>query len=207
VTERSRPAGNTRLIVWRHGRTGWNAADRMQGQLDTELDETGRAQAAAAARRLAELGPDAMISSDLRRAADSAAALAELTGLAVRCEPRLRERYFGTWQGMLTSEVAAAHPEEYARWRAGQPVDGCGVEELDDLTKRVTAVFQEAVDLAPAGTVVIACHGGAAKYGAAAVLGWPVPMLPTIGPLGNCRWIELHADTVRGWRLAGYNLG
>ncbi len=196
----------TRLLVVRHGRTGWNASRMIQGQLDVELDEVGREQVAALAPRLAALAPDAIVASDLRRAADSAVPLADLTGLPVRLDPRLRERSFGQWQGLHGSEIAERYPEEYARWRAGKDVDGCDVEELDDLAKRASEALREAADLAPDGTVVAFCHGGTAKYGLAALLGWPATVLPSLGPLGNCRWADLHRDTIRGWQLHGYNL-
>ena len=58
----------TRLIIWRHGQTTWNAARRVQGQIDIELSDLGRRQAAEAAERLAALGPTRIVSSDLRRA-------------------------------------------------------------------------------------------------------------------------------------------
>ena len=89
----------TRLLPWRHGETEWNAAGRVQGQLDPELSDVGRAQAAVAAPRLAEQRPDAIVASDLRRAADTAAVLAALTGLEVTLDARLRERFHGEWQG------------------------------------------------------------------------------------------------------------
>jgi len=197
----------SRLVIVRHGRTGYNASHLIQGQLDVELDQVGRAEAAAVAPRLAALEPAVIVSSDLRRAADTAAALATLTGLPVRLDPRLRERSFGQWQGLHGSEISERFPEEYARWQAGKEVDGCGVEELDDLAKRASAAFEDAADLAPGGTVMVFCHGGTAKYGVAALLGWPASVLPSLGPLGNCRWIELRRDTVRGWQLRGYNLG
>jgi probable phosphoglycerate mutase len=200
-------AARTRLLIWRHGETAWNAEDRVQGQIDLELNELGVAQAARAAAALADQEPDAVVSSDLRRAADTAAALASLTGLTVHYDPRLRERYFGDWQGLTNTELAERYPAERARWRAAQVIGGCGVEELDDLTKRATAALLEAAELAPGGTVVVTCHGGTAKYGVGALLGWPAQVLASIGPLGNCRWIELHSHPVRGWRLHGYNLG
>ena len=196
----------TRLVIWRHGQTAWNAEGRIQGQLDTELTEEGIAQAAVAARRLAALRPDVIVSSDLRRTADTAAALAALTGLTVRYDPRLRERHFGVWQGLTGAEAAARHPEEYARWQAGEPVDSCGVEGADELGKRTSAALREAAELAPGGTVVAVGHGGATRHGMVTLLGWPSQVLPTVGPLGNCRWVDVRHDAVRGWQLRGYNL-
>ena len=195
-----------RLIVVRHGRTEWNASQRMQGQADAPLDEVGRAQARAAAPRLAELAPAVIVASDLCRAADTAAELAALTGLAVRLDPRLRERSFGQWQGLRKDEIAERFPEGYARWQAGQAVDGWGVEPVDEVAKRAAAALQDAAELAPDGTVAVFGHGASTKYALGALLGWPAPVVRTVRALGNCRWVELHRDAVRGWQLDGYNL-
>ena len=197
----------TRLIIWRHGNTDWNGDNRVQGQTDTPLNDLGRRQAAAAAPRLAALRPDAIVASDLSRAADTAAALAALTDLPVRVDARLREREFGRWQGLTMSEIAERFPEEHARWRAGEQSPGCGIESLDDLGKRVAEALGEAADALPGGTTVLATHGGAARQGCGALLGWPPPVLRTIGGLSNCHWAELRHDAVRGWQLQSYNVG
>jgi probable phosphoglycerate mutase len=196
----------TLLILWRHGNTDWNAGDRVQGQTDTPLNDRGRDQAAAAAVRLATLRPTAIVASDLRRAADTAAELAALTNLPVRLDARLRERHFGDWQGLTISEIAERYPAEYARWRAGEPDLGCGVESMDDMAKRVGVALREAVDAAPGGTIVVATHGGAARHGIGEMLGWPAEVTSTLDALGNGHWSELRLDATRGWRLHAHNL-
>jgi probable phosphoglycerate mutase len=195
----------TRLIIWRHGRTAWNSENRVQGQTDVDLDDVGREQAAAVAPRLAARHPDAILSSDLLRARQTAEPLAGLTGLPVDADARLRERDFGEWQGLRMVEVTERFPEAHARWRATLPVGACGLEEVDDLGKRVAAALQDAADRFPDGTVVVATHGGAAKYGVGALLGWPAPVVRTLGPIGNCHLIELRSDPDTGWRLLSYN--
>jgi probable phosphoglycerate mutase len=197
----------TRLIVWRHGNTDWNAVDRVQGQTDVPLNDLGREQAAAAAPLLAALRPDAIVASDLQRAADTGAVLAALTGLPVRTDARLRERYYGLWQGLTMPEVAERHPAAYASWRAGAQDPGCAVESLDDLGKRVGAALRDAADSVPGGTIVVATHGGAARQGCGHLLGWDPSVLRTIGPLQNCHWTELRHDDVRGWQLRAHNAG
>ncbi|WP_328466400.1 histidine phosphatase family protein [Actinoplanes sp. NBC_00393] len=197
----------TRLIVWRHGNTDWNAGRRVQGQTDVPLNDLGRRQAAEAAELLIRMRPDAIVSSDLRRAADTAAALAGLTGLPVSTDDRLRERYFGAWQGLTMAEVAEQRPDEHARWTAGEDVIGGDVETLDDLGKRVSEAIQDAAGLAPGGTVVVATHGAAARQGVGHLLGWPREQLRTLRALQNCHWVELTDDPARGWQLGAYNVG
>lgn len=197
----------TRLIVWRHGNTDWNASHRVQGQTDVPLNALGRQQAVDAADLLVKMRPDVLVSSDLRRAADTAAALAALTGLSVHHDQRLRERYFGAWQGLTMTEVAELHPQEHARWTAGGEIGG-DVENLDDLGKRVAEALQDAAALTPpGGTVVVATHGAAARQGIGHLLGWPPEQLRTLRALQNCHWAELTHDTKRGWQVATYNVG
>ncbi|MEV0156845.1 histidine phosphatase family protein [Micromonospora sp. NPDC050686] len=197
----------TRLIVWRHGNTEWNATSRVQGQTDVSLNDLGREQARAAAPLLAALRPDAIVASDLRRAADTAAALAALTGLPVRSDARLRERHFGRWQGLFLTEAAERFPTEFARWRAGDPDPGAGLETLDDLGKRVAAAFTDAAEVTPGGTIVLATHGGAARQGIGHLLGWDHGVLRSVGSLANCHWTELRHDDTRGWHLRAHNVG
>ena len=89
-----------RLVMLRHGQTEYNAGSRMQGQLDTELSDLGRDQAVAAAEVLAKRQPLVIVSSDLRRALDTAVALGERAGMPVLVDTRLRETHLGDWQGM-----------------------------------------------------------------------------------------------------------
>jgi broad specificity phosphatase PhoE len=194
----------TRLIVWRHGNTDWNATDRVQGQSDAPLNALGRRQAAEAARLLLALRPAAIVASDLARASDTAAALAEISGLPVSYDKRLRERYFGAWQGLQMTEVKARFPEQHARWTAGEEVGG-DVETLDDLGARVSAALLAAADLGD--TVVVATHGAAARHGVGRMLGWPSPVLRTLRPLHNCHWVDLTDTAQRGWQLAAFNMG
>jgi probable phosphoglycerate mutase len=198
----------TRLILWRHGQTGFNAEARVQGQFDAELSETGVDQAVAAAQRLATLEPDLLVSSDLRRASVTAAALAEVTGLQVTYDARLRERHFGEWQGLLLSEITMRWPDAYAQWRRGEPVADMGIEEIDDLAKRVATALQEIVAGAPdRSTIVVTTHGGAAKHGVGAILGWPSTVTRSLVGLDNCHWTELVSSSVRGWQLRAHNVG
>ena len=99
-----------RLVLLRHGQTNYNAQGRMQGHLDSELTAEGLAQAATVAPGIAALGPDRLISSDLRRAVDTAGVVGAAAGLDVKTDPRLRETHLGEWQGRTVTEIEAEWP-------------------------------------------------------------------------------------------------
>jgi glucosyl-3-phosphoglycerate phosphatase len=201
------PRGPTRLLLWRHGRTAWNAEGRIQGQHDAKLDETGRAQARAAAARLALRRPDAIVSSDLSRASDTAAELVALTGLTPTYDVRLRERAFGAWETLLASEIEERWPDGWARWRRGEPIDEAGVERIDQMTKRAGEALLEIAERHPGGTVVLVTHGGVVRHGIEAVLDWQPKVVYSVSALSNCHWSELHHHPARGWRLHAHNVG
>jgi broad specificity phosphatase PhoE len=108
----------TTLYLIRHGETPWNVEGRYQGQLDPPLNNHGRQQAQATATKLAPLGFDAIYSSDLARASQTAEALTALTGLPVQLDSRLREINQGDWQGVLIGDIRARWPTEIAGWEA-----------------------------------------------------------------------------------------
>jgi probable phosphoglycerate mutase len=197
------------ILLWRHGNTDWNNDGRIQGQTDSPLNERGRAQAAAAAERLAALKPSLIISSDLSRCWDTAAQLANLTGLTVEREPRLRERSFGLWEKLTIAEVRERFPESRARWAAGDPDPGDGLEPLADLGKRVAEVIRQAHERNPRGLSILVTHGGSVRWGVTALLGWPEELGLTLGGLRNCHWSELgvHPEYNTGWQLLTHNVG
>ena len=103
----------TTLLLARHGETDWNREFRIQGSSDIELNELGRQQAQFLAQELTDVDLDAIYSSDLSRAQATAAAVAATHGLDVKLDPRLRERSFGSWEG-LTREDVSGVPEGLA---------------------------------------------------------------------------------------------
>ena len=107
-----------RIILLRHGQTDYNVDGRMQGHLDSHLTPTGHDQAAAAAPVLAALEPDRLISSDLRRAVDTAELVGAACGLPVKYDPRLRETHLGLWQGHTVAEIDGEFPGAIATWRS-----------------------------------------------------------------------------------------
>jgi probable phosphoglycerate mutase len=194
-----------RLVVWRHGRTGWNATGRFQGQMDPPLDAEGRAQAARTAPHLVATGltPETtvVVASDLVRAADTATALTGVLGVPLRLDERLREHGLGSWEGLTRDEVAERHPEQYADWLAGRAVPGRGGEQSADVARRALAALR---DLPPAEVAVVVTHGGTAGRLIEALLELGPQHRRVFGPLANCGWSELARHGER-WRLMRHN--
>lgn len=208
-----------RLVMLRHGQTEYNAGSRMQGQLDTDLTDLGRVQAVAAAEVLAKRQPVAIVSSDLRRAADTALALGEHTGLPVEVDTRLRETHLGEWQGLTHHEVDAIAPGARLVWRNDSRWAPPGGESRVDVAARSVPAVTEliarhpdwgAVD--PDRPVVLVAHGGLIAALTAALLGLPVDNWPILGGMGNASWVQLSghsdldaaAEQIR-WRLDVWN--
>ncbi len=197
------------MIVLRHGRTTWNAERRFQGQSDPPLDDVGRAQAAEVAGLLAALAPAAIVTSDLRRAAQTALPLGELAGVSVQVDARLRERSLGHWEGLTREDVQVRYPEEFADWLAGRDVRGRGAETREDVAKRALAAFYDLPDVEVA---VIVTHSATAMSLCASLIGLDLRRA-AIGPLANCHWSELRAEAGSGarfdggWRLRAPNVG
>jgi probable phosphoglycerate mutase len=195
-----------RLILWRHGRTDWNHTHRSQGQLDSELDEVGLAQAAAAAPVLAAMQPSLIVSSDLRRTTRTAGFLADLTGLPLDLDRRLRERHFGRWQGLTLAEIEQNHPDEWAATQRGEH-DQDGVEPLASLGERAgSALVDIAGRLGESGVAVVVTHGGAARAAAGTLLELPLARWHMLGALGNCAISDLRRHPSRGWFLHAHNV-
>ena len=104
----------TTLLLARHGETDWNREGRWQGGSDTSLNERGREQARELAQQLDSV--DAIYSSDLARAAETAAIIAGTLGVEVRVDPRLRERSFGDWEGLNAEEIEQRFAEAHRLW-------------------------------------------------------------------------------------------
>jgi len=200
-----------RIVLWRHGRTSWNSDRRFQGQTDISLDDVGREQAANAARLLTGLKPTAIISSDLERAADTAAELSTLTGIPVRIDARLRETYAGDWEGMVWGDIESRYTDEMARWVSDPFLRPGGGETRVEVAARMTEAIADALaDLGPDGTLVVTTHGGAARAGLGALLELPPEHWSILGVLTNCAWSVLVENTSgygQMWRLQEYNAG
>ncbi len=167
-------ADDRRLWLVRHGESTWNAAGLVQGQLDPGLSAVGREQAGRCAGLLAtRRAPEAIYSSDLRRAFETAAPIAEVFGLPVVIEPGLRERSLGEAEGTPSALLGPRY----------SGIDGVRVADADAAPEggeSVRQLYERATHAAARilashdGDVVLVCHGGVVRV----VLAW----LDGVGP-------------------------
>jgi 2,3-bisphosphoglycerate-dependent phosphoglycerate mutase len=153
----------TRTIIClaRHGETNWNIERRFQGQFDIALNARGRAQAEALAGELANAHFDRVYSSDLRRAMNTAAPIAEARGLKVLATQRLREKDDGVWQGHTHVEVQAIYADAYQHYLAREPDFAAAEgETLTEFFRRVRAVLTDIARESAGLTVLVVAHAG-----------------------------------------------
>lgn len=199
----------TRLLMIRHGQSEWNADGRWQGQADPPLTELGRAQAHHAARSLGTV--DAIVTSDLQRAAETAAIIADELGVGpLVVDEGLRERDAGEWSGLTRAEIEVAWPgylgapppvatresvgpaaaETEAARQSNEPRRRPpGWEDDDVLQERAVAALARIHQLVPDGEAIAVTHGGLI-YSLEEMFHAPFERLPNLGG----RWIELGAE-------------
>lgn len=199
-----------RLVLLRHGQTDFNHAGRMQGHLDSELTAEGLAQAAEVAAEVARFAPARLVSSDLRRALDTAGVIGVKCGLPVEVDPRLRETHLGQWQGRSVADIERTYPGGIAEWQADPGWAPPGGESRIEVVARALPVVAE-LDACPGDgevTALLVAHGGLIAGLVSGLLGLPTAVWPAIGGVGNCRWAVLaRRDDHPRWRLTGYNVG
>jgi broad specificity phosphatase PhoE len=168
----------TRIILARHGETDWNRERRWQGHSDRPLNDTGREQALALADELAGQPISAVYSSDLVRAHETARIVAERLGLDVVTVPGLRERRFGSWEGLQDTDVERRFPGV-----RGAP----DAEARDEMTRRVLDSLAAIAAGNQGRTVLVVAHGGPIR---AVLRHHSHPACDE--PVGNCSVVELE---------------
>ncbi len=152
----------TTFYLIRHGETDWNVTGRWQGHADIPLNAIGRAQARRLAARVRDPGPlfDALFSSDLQRAWETAATLADAIDLAPQPLPQLREIDVGSWSGLTGTQVRARDGETYERIQSGEDLARGGGERFLDLYTRVVAAIEQLADEQGQKQIAVVTHGG-----------------------------------------------
>ena len=164
-----------RILLVRHGETALNATGRFQGQMDTDLNGAGQRQAIALAEGLASEEIHAIYASDLRRAHDTAAAIAAHHPVAVQVEPRLREIDFGAWQGLTYAQMHEQDPEGLAAWNADRENRSPpGGESLSQVANRLISLLDEIRLRNADQTVVLVSHGGTVRLVLCLLIGHPL---------------------------------
>jgi probable phosphoglycerate mutase len=151
----------TALTFIRHGETDWNRQQRFQGQIDVPLNATGHAQAARLATRLAGSRPDALFSSDLLRARETAAPLGSAWSLPALPLPGVREQSFGVLEGLDVPTIRERHPDLWQQWLVHRSDFALpGGESLRQFNARVLAAVGALAEAHAGRHVVVVTHGG-----------------------------------------------
>lgn len=195
------------LLLVRHGRTAWNAEQRAQGHADVPLDEVGRQQAVALTQALSARRIARVWSSDLARAAQTAAVVADAFDVEIEYDARLREFDVGERQGLTATEFSARFPSVPLGWGGYFGDHGVpGAETVEEVRSRVMAAIRscaQALDPGELGVVVM--HGAALRVGLFGLLGWPWELVDDVAPMRNCHWAEVRFDASDRVQLAAYN--
>jgi 2,3-bisphosphoglycerate-dependent phosphoglycerate mutase len=162
----------TVLLLARHGETDWNAEGRLQGHTDRPLNDYGRRQAEALAERLGGEQVDAVYASDLMRARETAEIVGARLSLPVVLDPGLRERNWGTWEGLTPDE------------RTRVELEG---ETPEEHRKRILDAIDRIAERHPDGRVLVVTHGGSMRRIQAAVLGVALPVVENCATWGCVR--------------------
>lgn len=164
-----------RLILIRHGETEWNRTGRYQGFAHTSLNERGHWQAERVARRLAGWNIDAVYSSDLPRAVETAEPIGSQLGLPVRTMAALREIDVGEWEGLTVPEIQVQHAHNWETYLT-DPIHTRRKkgESFAELTDRVTDVFHQWEVAHVSDTVLAVTHGGPIQSLVCTVIGLPL---------------------------------
>lgn len=190
----------------RHARTDYNVNKRLQGSLDIELGDAGRAQARDAAQLVAATyGRDLrVVSSPLARARATAQAIADVVGTNVEVDGAFTQRPYGVWEGLTLAEVREQWPEEFARREAGlEPrIDGWGASA--DVAARVAAGMRTWWD--PQRPTVVVSHGGAIQLGVMSVMGLD-PASRVLGKISHGAWHAVSQEGSGAWHLETFGAG
>ena len=190
----------TTVYLARHGESDWNVERRWQGHADRPLTERGREQARALAAKLEDVELDAVYASDLRRAWETAEAVAAPRGLEVVRLPELREVDVGSWSGFTRDECADRFPEAFVRWREGGTGWDDG-ESYEDMAVRIVGTIECLAAQHPDGAILVVSHGGPIRAVHAHALGVDIATHRRTGPVEpNAR---LSSVSVQDGRISG----
>lgn len=190
---------STHLIFIRHAQSTWNELRRWHGHADPPLAEAGRAQARLLARRMANWPIDRLYTSDLKRAAETAAIVGEALGLIPTADPVWRERGFGALEGLTSEEIQERFPEVWASRMFG-PISGVpGAEIQEAVLARAKAGVAGILQRHPQETIAVVSHGGMIMTTLVSLLELPpsAHRLITVGGNTAISRVEVDGDHAR----------
>lgn len=189
----------------RHGETEWNAAGRLCGRTDVPLSEVGRGQARILARRLQAVKVDALYSSPLARALETARIVGAAIGHEPATDPRLMELNYGAWEGKTYAESRLSTPEIYSAWEADPasvaPPEG---ESGEQLVERVTPFLAAVARRHQAGNVVVVCHRTLCRLTACHIMGIPLAEYRKRIPMDNAA-LNIFETREGKWQVVSLN--
>jgi len=193
----------TVTLLLRHGQTQMTVEKRYAGTSDVPLNAVGLDQAAAAAKRLAGAGLDAIVSSPLLRARATASEVAALCGLPVTVDEGFRETDFGAWEGLTFAEVRERWPGEVTEWLAHPEEGPPGGESFVAAQQRVEAALARVLAAHAGCRVLIVSHVGPVKTLVASVLQAPPAALfrmhLDLAALSSIDWYADGAAVLRSY--------
>ena len=205
----------SRFFLVRHGETADNIQMRYLGTRDRPLTDKGMLQAQAVAGAISGIPVGIVVSSPLRRAADTAACIRDACGTELRLDSRLAEGSFGKWEGLTRDEVLKLGGQDaalLARWEKDSSCSPPGGESIESVQKRVVSVIEELAGEYRGGSIVIVSHVGPIKALLAAVLDIPLqvtrrlfldPATISVIEWGENRWLRLfNSHAHLGWSNA-----
>jgi broad specificity phosphatase PhoE len=191
----------TTIFLARHGESDWNVEKRFQGHSDRPLTERGREQAHALADLVGSEKIDAVYTSPLSRARETAEIVAARAGLEAVALPELREVDTGSWSGLSRADVEARFPDGFARWRSG----GSGWEDgesYEEMAERVIGALRRIAEDHPDGRVLVISHGGPIRAIHAAAEGLAIKDFRRLKPVEpNARLSAVAVENGRLTRL------
>lgn len=193
----------THLCIVRHGETAWNAEHRVQGQLDVPLNAIGQAQALAASKVLSHEKFDAIYSSDLSRARQTAQLTASCLSMNVLIDKELRERHYGIFERLTYAEVKVRYPEDYARFEARDPEYAFRTgESLKNFNTRSIAAVSKLANAHKGERILVFTHGGVLDMLYRFISGLPLSAERKFGiPNAGLNRVEV---TPAGWQIRAW---
>jgi probable phosphoglycerate mutase len=165
----------TTIFLIRHGETPLTPFKKFSGDgpLNPELTEQGLAQAELVAAAVAELNPEVILASPLKRTKQTAEAISRATGLPVICEDAWIECSFGIWDGLSIDEVKEKYPTDYHSWLCSTSFAPPEGESYDAVAVRIDEALEKIVAEYPGQRVVVVTHNGTIKTAAKLVIDSP----------------------------------